>query len=181
MANVLVPLAHGFEEIEAVTIIDVLRRADIGVTVAGLTEGAIIGAHGVAIVPDVLLSTVSTESFDMIVLPGGQPGTDNLGKEQKVHQLLGEFAAEGKFICAICAAPIVLGAAGLLQGKKATCYPAYRDHLKGGNYLETPVVVDHRLITGSGPAAAMRFGLELVAQLVRQQVADDVAQALLVP
>ncbi len=181
MANVLVPLAHGFEEIEAITIIDVLRRADIGVTVAGLTDGAITGAHGVAIMPDTQLSTVTSGPFDMIVLPGGQPGTDNLGKETKIHELLLEFALQGKFVCAICAAPIVLGAAGLLKGKKVTCYPAYRDHLNGGSYLDVPVVVDHHLITSNGPASAMLFSLELVAQLTSQQVSEDVAQAMLVP
>src|ERR1035437_5106628 len=121
MAKVLMPMAQGFEEIEGLTVVDILRRADIEVVLAGLFPGPVAGAHLVSIVPDTTIDAVNAAAFDMIVLPGGQPGTDNLNADPRIHKILTDFAAEDKLIGAICAAPIVLAAAGLLNGIKATC------------------------------------------------------------
>ena len=121
MAKVLIPVAEGFEEIEAVTIADILRRAEIEVVIAGLLPGTVVGAHKVSIVPDTTIDTVNGAAFDMIILPGGQPGTDNLNADPRIHVLIKEFADHNKMIGAICAAPIILATAGLLRGKKVTC------------------------------------------------------------
>lgn len=180
MAKVLIPLAQGFEEIEALTIIDILRRADIGVVVAGLVPGPVTGAHDVSIIPDTTIDNVNAEDFNMIVLPGGQPGTDNLNADVRVHALLAEFAAKDKLIGAICAAPIVLAAAGLLQGRSATCYPSCISNLTGAVYADKPVVTDGNIITSKGPGTAMSFGLEIAARLAGRQTADTVSKNMLV-
>ena len=115
MKKVLVPLAPGFEELEAVTIIDLLRRAEIDVTVAGLEEGAVTGSRGTRILPDTLLAQSTDSDYDMIVLPGGLPGADNLNSDSRIHALLQQMSDQGKYIAAICAAPKVLATAGLLN------------------------------------------------------------------
>ena len=180
MAKVLVPLAPGFEEIEALTIVDVLRRAGVEVVVAGLQPGAVVGAHDISIVPDMPLDDVNAGDFDAIVLPGGQPGTDNLNADQRVHDLLKKCAAKDKLIGAICAAPIVLATAGLLNGKKVTCYPSYSGRLDGGIHDNSPVVCDGNIITSQGPGTAIPFGLALAARLNDSSHADEVAKAMLV-
>jgi 4-methyl-5(b-hydroxyethyl)-thiazole monophosphate biosynthesis len=180
MAKVLMPLAQGFEETEALTVVDILRRADIGVALAGLLPGPVTGSHNISIVPDTTIDAVNAGDFDMIVLPGGQPGSDNLNADPRVHALLAEFASKDKLIGAICAAPIVLAAAGLLRGRKATCYPSYTDRLDGGIYEESPVVNDGTVITSRGPGTAVNFGLEIAVRLAGRHVADAVAKAMLV-
>lgn len=180
MAKVLVPLAAGFEEIEALTVVDILRRADVEVVAAGLHPGPVIGAHNISMVPDAALDDIAAGAFDAIVLPGGQPGTNNLNADQRVHALLKEFAAKDKLIGAICAAPIVLATAGLLEGRKATCYPSYSNRLKGGVYENSPVVYDGNIITSQGPGTAIPFGLALAARLNDSRHADEVAKAMLV-
>jgi 4-methyl-5(b-hydroxyethyl)-thiazole monophosphate biosynthesis len=180
MAKVLMPLAAGFEEIEALTIVDILRRAAIDVVLAGLQPGPIAGAHNITVIPDMTLEDVTADMFDMIVLPGGQPGTNNLNADSRLHALLNEFSTKEKIIGAICAAPIVLAAAGLLQGKNATCYPAYRNKLDGAVYEEKSVVCDGNLITSRGPGTAMSFGLEIAARLAGREVADRVSEDMLV-
>jgi 4-methyl-5(b-hydroxyethyl)-thiazole monophosphate biosynthesis len=180
MAQVLMPLAQGFEEIEAITIVDVLRRAEIEVVLAGLVEGLVVGAHNIAIMPDAIIDAVTAAEFDMIVLPGGQPGTDNLNADPRIHVLLNDFAAQQKLIGAICAAPIVLAATGLLTGKHVTCYPTYRDRLNGGIYEEQPVVTDGNLITSRGVGTAMDFALEIVTRLSAATVSDALAKTMLV-
>jgi len=117
MAKVLMPLAHGFEEIEALAVVDVLRRAQIEVILAGLQPGPVESARNVSVNPDTTLDAINANVFDMIILPGGQPGTDNLNADSRVHELLKEFAAKGKMIGAICAAPTVLAAAGLASSR----------------------------------------------------------------
>ena len=180
MPKVLVPLAPGFEEIEALAIVDILRRAEIEVVIAGLLPGPVAGAHNISVVPDTMLGSVNTDSFDMIVLPGGQPGTDNLNADPRVHALLKEFAAKNKLIGAICAAPIVLAAAGMLNGKKVACYPTYIDRLNGGIYEDNPVVSDGSIITSQGVGTAIFFGLALVALLTNQTTSDRVSRSMLV-
>ncbi len=180
MPTVLMPLANGFEEIEAITVVDILRRAGIKVVIAGLLHGPITGAHAIVVVPDTTIDAVNPDSFDMIVLPGGQPGTDNLNADPRVHALLKEFATNNKLIGAICAAPIVLAAAGVLNGKNATCYPAYIDRLNGGIYEDKAVVSDNGFITSQGVGTAIEFGLALVARLTDQATSDGIAKAMLV-
>lgn len=180
MTKVLMPLAQGFEEIEALTVVDILRRAGIEVVLAGLLPGPVAGAHNISVISDTTLDAVNAGAFDMIVLPGGQPGSDNLNADPRIHAILYEFAAKEKIIGAICAAPIVLSAAGLLKGKKATCYPTYSGKLDGAVYQDKPVVSDGNLMTSRGPGTAISFGLAIAARLAGSDVADSVANAMLV-
>jgi len=180
MAKVLMPLAQGFEEIEALTLVDILRRAEIEVILAGLQPGCVTGAHNISIIPETTIDAVNAGAFDMIVLPGGQPGSNNLNADPRIHALLNEFAAKDKLIGAICAAPIVLAAAGLLSGRKATCYPTYRDQLHDSIFEETPVVCDGTIITSRGPGTATLFGLEIAALLAGRHTADGISKAMLV-
>ena len=179
MAKVLMPLAQGFEEIEAISVVDILRRAKIEVVLAGLLPGPVVGAHDISITPGTTIDAVDASNFDMIILPGGQPGTDNLNTDKRIHKLLSKFASKKKLIGAICAAPIVLAAAGLLSGKKATCYPSYRDQLNGGIYEDTPVVCDGNLITSQGPGTAINFGLAITARLAGYRTSDEISKAIL--
>lgn len=180
MATVLMPLADGFEEIEAVAVVDVLRRSGIVVVLAGLHDGPIKSARNVSIIPDATLDSVHSAAFDMMVLPGGQPGTDNLNADPLVHQLLQEFESDDKLIGAICAAPGVLASAGLLAGKRATAHPSCINKLAGASYEDKPVVTDGNIITSQGAGTAVMFGLECAARLVGRQTADEVAKAILV-
>ena len=176
MARVLVPLAQGCEELEAVTIIDLLRRAQIEVVTAGLADGPVTGSRGTRLLPDVTLDAALTQSFDMVVLPGGQPGATNLEKDARIQALLKKMAAAGHYTAAICAAPKVLAAAGLLDGKRAVCYP------KAINPVEFPavkletrgVVRDGQVITSRGPGTAMDFALELIEVLTSRATREQV-------
>jgi len=180
MTRVLVPLAQGCEEIEAITIIDLLRRADITVITAGLTDEPVVASHGVTILADTTLDDALDQDFDMVVLPGGLPGADNLNNDQRVHGLLKKMAASGKFVGAICAAPIVLGRAGLLSGKKATSYPGFLDKmaLPGMQYTGSAVERDGKILTGRGPGTAMDFALEIIGMLRGADVRNNVEKAL---
>jgi 4-methyl-5(b-hydroxyethyl)-thiazole monophosphate biosynthesis len=166
MASVLIPLAQGCEEIEAVTAIDILRRAGIEVITAGLTAGPVRASRGTVLLPDTTLDDVMQHDFDMIVLPGGMPGSAHLKNDARVIGLLQRLAASGKFVTAICAAPMALHAAGLLQGKRATSFPCVVDELPGTHtYLNDAVVVDGNIVTSRGPGTAMDFALTLVELL----------------
>lgn len=179
-ARVLVPLAPGFEEIEAVTIVDLLRRAGCEVTTAGLSLGPVRGSHGLTLFSDEHLESVFDwhQEFDAIVLPGGMPGSDHLRDDPLVVDLVRKFALAGKLVGAICAAPKVLAKAGLLEGRRATAYPGVLETtgVAGIRIDSAPVVEDGNLITGRGPGTAMEFALTLVGRLcgegVRQQVAS---------
>jgi 4-methyl-5(b-hydroxyethyl)-thiazole monophosphate biosynthesis len=180
MPKVVVPLADGFEEVEAMAIIDVLRRAGIEVTVAGLHSGPAEGAHRVKVVPDTTIETISSDDFDMIVLPGGQPGSDNLNASEKVRGLIRDFHRKDKLTGAICAAPYVLAAAGILEGKKATSYPSYSGKLAGAIYQEKTVVEDGKTMTSRGPGTAVCFALAIVEKFLGKEKADAVKSAMLV-
>jgi 4-methyl-5(b-hydroxyethyl)-thiazole monophosphate biosynthesis len=176
--RVLVPLAEGFEEIEAVTAIDVLRRAEIEVVVAGLEPGPVRGSRGVVVTPDEPLAEVVDLDFDAVVLPGGGPGSQALAGDERVGAILKRHAAAGHLVAAICAAPgVVLTPLGLLEGKRATGYPGLRDKVPG--WVDEPVVRDGDLITSQGPGTAMTFALSLVEVLVGAEKADEVAAAAL--
>ncbi|WP_324778900.1 DJ-1 family glyoxalase III [Thiobacillus sedimenti] len=174
MAKVLVPLADGCEELEAVTIIDLLRRAGIEVTTAGLKPGIVSASRGVQLVPDVTLDVALQDDYDMVVLPGGMPGAAHLKDDPRIIRLLQEMAAAGRYTAAICAAPMVLAEAGVLDGRQATSYPGFLDGLPGVRVRAEAVVQDGSVLTSRGPGTAMDFALALVEVLAgagkRQQV-----------
>ena len=167
MAKVLVPIAKGFEEIEAVSIIDILRRADIEVLVASLDENQVVsGANGIALQTDLKVVDVSANELDMIVLPGGWDGTYALADDQNVQQLLQEMDKAGKNIGAICAAPFALNKAGVLK-EKYTCYPSVEEQIQKDGYQgdKSMVVESQNILTSRGPATAICFALEIVKKL----------------
>lgn len=180
MARVLIPLAQGCEELEAVTIIDLLRRAGIQVLAAGLDNQPVTASRGVVLIPDTDLEQVLDDDFDMIVLPGGLPGADNLDQDPRIHTLLQRMREQGKYTAAICAAPKVLANAGLLADKQATSYPGFIDamDLPSTRVLEQAVVIDGKVITSRGPGTAMDFALTLIEQLAGTEVRDSVETSL---
>jgi len=176
MPRVLVPLAQGCEEVEAVTIIDLLRRANIEVVSAGLDDQPVTASRGVRLIADTTLDVALGQEFDMIVLPGGMPGMTNLKNDSRIIALLKKMASDGKYTCAICAAPAVLAEAGLLAGKSATSYPGFVDkmNLPTVAYKNDPVVRDGKVITSRGPGTAMDFALELIEVLAGKAQRDEV-------
>lgn len=181
MARVLVPLAPGCEELEAVTIIDLLRRAGIDVTAAGLAAGPVTASRGVVLMPDCELDAVVDDDFDMIVLPGGLPGADHLDEDPRIHALLQRMAEQGRYTAAICAAPKVLLNAGLLDGRKATAYPGVIDGRLSANsqLLRDAVVRDGKVVTSRGPGTAMDFALTLIELLLGADKREEVEQPLM--
>jgi 4-methyl-5(b-hydroxyethyl)-thiazole monophosphate biosynthesis len=180
MPKVLIPLADGFEEIEALALVDVLRRAKIDVVLAGLHPGPTVSARAVSVLTDATIDAVCVSDFDMIILPGGQPGTDTLNADTRIHQLLKEFHENGKLIGAICAAPIVLAAAGILTGRHATCYPSYCSRLDGAVHENRTVVTDGTIMTSQGAGTAVSFALAIVSRLLDPQTAHDISKSMLV-
>lgn len=177
--RVLILLAPGFEEIEAVTAIDILRRAGVEVTVAGTVEGPMEGSRRVKLLADLSIGKVAGGDYDMIVLPGGQPGTNNLAKDERVGRILKEAAAKEKYISAICAAPSILASAGLLAGKKATSHPSVQERMEGADYSEARVVIDGKWVTSRSPGTAMEFAFALVRLLVGEEKAKEVNQGVM--
>lgn len=179
--SVYVHLAEGFEEIEAITVLDVLKRAEIPVTAVSVSGGKLVkGAHGIPVEADILYDEVDYEECEMIVLPGGLPGTTNLGAHEGLVKHIRCFADSGKWLAAICAAPMVLAEQGALQGKSATICPGMEDKLKAGGAVlrEKNAVTDGKVVTGRAPGAAMDFALELVKQLAGEERAGEVAAAM---
>ena len=177
--RVLIPLACGVEELEAVTIIDVLRRGGIHVTAASLTEELPVkGARGVTILADATWDSLDTADFGAIVLPGGGKGTESLANDERVLDAVRAFDQSGKFVTALCAAPTVLAKAGILKDRHATCYPTCAPEL-GAAYDDAPVIADGNIITSQGPGTAMLFALVLVQQFKGDEVARRVADGLL--
>ena len=170
MPRVLVPLAPGFEEIEAVTIIDILRRADIEVVTAALKDRTVTGSHAITVQADRLLDEVLNDDFDMVALPGGMPGSKTLREDPRVMKLLQRHAARGLRTAAICAAPSALAMAGVLDGRTATSFPGFLDAgvTSGLTISEAPVVVDGKIVTSRGVGTALDFALTLIAELKGQ-------------
>ena len=169
MANALVLLAEGFEEIEAVTIIDILRRGGLEVQSAYLPDefetNLVLGANGITVEADVPLRTIDVEEFDIVVLPGGWGGTNRLAENELSQKVIKEFKAQGKWVAAMCAAPYALHLAGVLS-KNYTCYPSVEEQIRPEDRVDNIVVVEDKVITSQGPATAIYFALEIVRQLV---------------
>lgn len=179
MHHVAIFLADGFEEIEAITPIDVLRRANITVTTVSITGNRLVnGAHNIAIQADELFDKMDFDGVTTLVLPGGMPGSTNLNQHEGLKQLLIDFSARGQVIGAICAAPMIAGELGLTKGKKATCYPGFEKHLKGAVHSDAPTCVDGTLVTGKAAGASMKFALQLVELLKDKATAEDLAAKL---
>ena len=173
-------LAEGLDEIEGLTVVDLLRRAEIEVVTISISEKKeVTGAHDITILADALFEEVAYEELDGIVLPGGMPGTTHLMEHAGVNQVIRQFAKEEKLVAAICAAPTVLGQAGLLGGKKATCYPGCEGKLTGAIYETDSVVCDGTIITSRGMGTAIPFGLAVVAYFKGQEVADQLAKTII--
>lgn len=180
MATVLLPLAEGFEDLEVVAVIDILRRAGIGVVVAGLAGGTVRGSRETAVVPDVTLDEVMDRDFDMLVLPGGMPGVRHLREDARIRTLLARYRETSRYTAAICAAPSILAAYGLLDGKRATSNPKFRDEvaMAGVDYREDDVVVDGSLVTSRGAGTAIPFALALVEMLAGPEKRTEVESGL---
>ena len=180
MKRALVLVAPGFEEIETITVIDILRRANIEVVSAGIEPGEITGSRKIKIVPDVQLNkVVNDENFDMIVLPGGIPGTTNLKKDEGVKKIIERMYKQGKYTAAICAAPTVLSAIGLTTGKNITSHPSVKNELQYESYKEDMVVVDGQIITSRSPGTAMEFAMKLVEILVGKEMVEEINKGVM--
>lgn len=180
MKKVALFLANGFEEIEALATVDILRRALIQVeTVSISDEVNVTGAHGVTVVADNIFSETDFSDIDVLVLPGGMPGAKHLNEHNELKTLIGKFNDAGKLIAAICAAPIVLGGLGMLQNKRATCYPGFESELTGAQITGEKVEVDDNIITGRGPGLTFDFALNLVEQIVGKEIRKEVEAGLL--
>ena len=179
--KIAVHLADGFEEIEAISIIDVLRRAGLDVVMVSVTGNLEVnGAHQIKVLADRLFESVDYNSIFMIVLPGGMPGASNLNAHEGLRQQIKAFVAKDKQLAAICAAPLVFGNLGILAGKQAVCYPGFESHLKGADILQIPVVESGNIITGRGPGVAIQFALKIVEKVVSAEKAEILASQMLV-
>ncbi|MBE6671031.1 MAG: DJ-1/PfpI family protein [Ruminococcaceae bacterium] len=172
-------LADGFEEIEALTPIDMLRRADIAITSVSINETEVVtGAHGIKVVADRTIDNTPVEDIDMVILPGGLPGADNLRANSKVQSFIDKAYAEDKYLCAICAAPRILGEKGILSGKKATCYPGFEKYLEGAEILKDGCVTDGKVITAMGMGKSIDFSLAIIKALKNADTAEKIKNAI---
>jgi 4-methyl-5(b-hydroxyethyl)-thiazole monophosphate biosynthesis len=181
MTRAAVLLAPGFEELEAVTVIDVLRRGEVEVTILGVGAARVTGNHGIELGADRRLDEARDDHFDLVVLPGGMPGAGRLRDDPGVQSFLIRHASAGAELAAICAAPIALAHAGLLEGRAATAYPTFKDQLGAARYQERPVVSDGAITTSRGPGTALEFALTLVERMKGSTVRRQVAERMLLP
>lgn len=179
MPKVLVPLAEGFEEIEAITIIDILRRAEIEVVVAGVNSEIIEGSHGIPVRTDRLLEKVNVGECDMIVLPGGMPGMENLRQSKEVIRAVQQLKGADKFTAAICASSVVLEEAGVTEGRSVTSHPSYAKLMIKANHTGRRVEVDEKMITGQAAGSAMEFAFKLVEILLGKDKVEEVNRGVL--
>ncbi|MFR1151064.1 MAG: DJ-1 family glyoxalase III [Butyricicoccus sp.] len=176
---VYVLLAEGFEEVEALTPVDLLRRAGVETRLVGVTGETVCGARGINVVTDLSMDEVDLAKADMLVLPGGMPGMTNLYADKRVTDAVRTMADAGKYVAAICAAPsIILGGMGLLEGKKATCYPGMEDGMTGATPVKANAVTDGKIITGCGVGGALDFACELITALCGKAKADEIAESV---
>jgi 4-methyl-5(b-hydroxyethyl)-thiazole monophosphate biosynthesis len=181
MKSAFIHFAEGFEEIEALTIVDVLRRADIPtlmISVTGKLE--VTGAHGIKVITDSLFEKTDYNNAEILILPGGMPGSKNLNEHSGLKEQLVKFNDRGSKIAAICAAPLVLGGLNILKGKKAVCYPGYENDLLGADVQSSSTLHSGNILTGRGPGAALNFSLEIVRLLKSDELATKLAKAMLV-
>lgn len=172
-------IANGCEEVEALTVVDILRRGGIDIETISITDVAqVTSSRRITFLTDTVKTAVTFSKLDGIILPGGMPGTLNLKEDETVQQVIREFAQEGKLVAAICAAPHVLGEAGLLKGKRATCHPGFEEKLVGAEVEEKAVVTDGNIITSRGMGTAIPFGLEILRYLKGQDAVDKVCGGL---
>lgn len=178
--NVLIPVADGSEEMEVVIVADILRRAKWHVVIAGLVAGAVTASRGVRLVPDIAWADVRPDAFDMVVIPGGSDGVKALAKDERLLATVRTFMANGKWMAAICAGPLVLQAAGVLKGRRATCHPGVAGELKQTPRRNDRVVADGRLITSQAPGTAFEFALELIRAVEGDRKAEELAKSMVV-
>lgn len=172
-------LADGFEEVEAIAPIDMLRRADIEVITVGVTGDVVSGSHGIKVTADCSIDNITLDdTLEAVILPGGLPGATNLENNSAVQVAIDFANANGKYVCAICAAPQILGHKGLLKGKNAIAYPGFENELEGALISEEYVVCDGNMITAKGAGVAVEFGLEIVAQLKGREASDNIKSAI---
>lgn len=171
-------LANGFEEIEALLPLDLMRRAGLEVTTVGVGGKDITGSHGITVMADITDSDLADNAPECVILPGGMPGTKNLDASPVVHKALDDALENNSLICAICAAPMILGKRGILRGKNATCFPGFEEYLEGAT-VGGRAVRDGQVITGVGMGAALEFGIEIVAALKGREEAEKLAAAVL--
>lgn len=175
---VYVFFANGFEEIEAITPVDLLRRAGLEVTTVGVGGRQITGSHGITITCDITDAEATPENLEMVVLPGGMPGASNLDQSPVVQQFIDKAVEQGSWLGAICAAPFILGSRGLLKGRKATCFPGFESKLEGATYTGSPVEQDGNFITARGAGVAVDFALTLVQALTSPAKAKELSATI---
>jgi len=171
-------LADGFEEVEALAPLDILRRANADIVTVGVTGEYVKGAHDITVKADISLGDVQSEKIDAVILPGGLGGTNNMDSSAEVKNLVQYAADNDKLVCAICAAPSILGKMGLLDGKEATCYPGFEDTFKGGKYVKQSVVRCGNFITSDGMGSAYKFGFEITAALFGNETAEKIKEQI---
>lgn len=179
MKKVLIPIAPGFEEIEALAVVDILRRAGVEIIMAGTADSPIEGRNKIKVLSDASLDSVKENDFDMIVLPGGAVGTENLKKDARIKEIVERFYKKGKFVTAICAAPTVLSAIGITDGKTVTSHPTVRTKLDKEKISDQRVVVDGNIITSQGPGTAIEFAFKLVEVLLGKDKVAEVNKGVL--
>ncbi len=179
MKRVVLFFAEGTEEVEALTPVDILRRAGAEVVIAGVGGTVLAGSHGIRITADIAADEINGGDYDMAILPGGMPGTKHLDASCDVERCLAEVSAQGGFLAAICAAPMVLGRLGYLAGKSAVCYPGFESCLEGASISKSKVCRDGKVITAAGAGAAMEFALALVGALFGEQTEEQVRRSVL--
>lgn len=180
MSKTAIFFADGLEEIEGLTVVDLFRRAGIPIDIVSINGSkTVTGAHGIVIQADLLLDELNFDDVNMLILPGGMPGTIHLGECELLCSELKHAAADGRYVAAICAAPSVLGKLGILSGHAATCYPGFEDELTGAQVMETPVVVDGHVITSRGMGTAIEFAAELIALLKDRVTAEQLKESII--
>ena len=177
---IYVLLADGFEEIEALCPVDIMRRAGLTVTTVGIGKKEIIGSHGIGVIADTVDSELTFEDIELIFLPGGMPGTKNLDASQTVHKAIDLAIEQNAYITTICAAPMILGKRGLLNGKKAVCYPSFEEYLIGATVPnDKKVIVDEKIITAKGMGVSHELGLTIVALLCGKEKSDEIRKSII--
>ncbi|MFD3157553.1 DJ-1 family glyoxalase III [Haloimpatiens sp. FM7330] len=180
MSKALVFLANGFEEIEALTCVDVLRRAQIDVDTCSIKNKTVLGTHNIEVKSDKIIDEINIEEYDAVILPGGMPGAANLKEDKKVIEAIKKLNSENKIVSAICAAPIVLAEAGVIENRRVTSYPGFEDQLGNCKYVDSEKVVqDGNIITSRGPATAIYFALQIVENLKGTKVAKELKNGML--